>query len=129
MKRPSAAAAAFAAIVLLAAGAAHAQTQQTILFIYAALPGGAADTCKWFDDNILTDRSIHALTRQTDLLYNRIALPFGEPVAVGGTATTLQGEPLVDFHLSNKTVCTAAEAVYGPTPEPSGSPTPMPVPT
>ena len=99
MKRPSAAAAAFAAIVLLAAGAAHAQTQQTILFIYAALPGGAADTCKWFDDNILADRSIPALTRQTDLLYNRIALPFGEPVAVGGSATTLQGEQLVDFHL------------------------------
>lgn len=129
MKRPSAAAAAFAAIVLLAAGAAHAQTQQTILFIYAALPGGATDTCKWFDDNILADRSIPALTRQTDLLYNRIALPFGEPVAVGGSATTLQGEQLVDFHLYNKTVCTAAEAVYGPTPEPSGSPTPMPGPT
>jgi hypothetical protein len=129
MKRPSAGAAAFAAIVLVAAGAARAQTQQTILYTYAALPGGASDTCKWFDDNILTDRSIPALTRQTDLLYNRIALPFGQPVALGGTATTVQGEPLVDFHLYNKTVCTAAEAVYGPTPEPSGSPTPMPGPT
>ncbi len=127
MKRPSAAAAAFAAIVLLAAGVARAQSGQTILFTYAALPG-AVDTCKWFNDN-LVDRSIPALTRQTDLLYNRVALPFGANVAVGGTATTLQNEQLVDFHLGNRQVCTAAEAVYGPTPEPSESATPMPAPT
>jgi hypothetical protein len=127
MKRPSAAAAAFAAIVILAAGAARAQNGQTIQYIFVALPG-AADTCKWFDDT-LVDRSIPALTRQTDLLYNRVALPFGANVAVGGTATTLQNEQLVDFHLGNRQVCTAAEAVYGPTPEPSDSPTPMPAPT
>ena len=72
MKRPSAAAAAFAAIVALAAGAARAQT---ILFTFTGLPG-AVDTCKWFNDD-LTDRSVEALTRQTDLLYNRVALPFG----------------------------------------------------
>jgi hypothetical protein len=124
MKRPSAAAAAFAALVGLAAGAARAQT---ILYTFTGLPG-AVDTCKWFDDN-LTDRSIGALTRQTDLLYNRIALPFGEPVTVRGTATTLQGEGLVDFDLHPRIICTAAEAIYGPTPTPSESPTPIPVPT
>ena len=124
MKRPSAAAAAFAAIVALGAGVAPAQT---ILFTFAALPG-AVDTCKWFDDS-LADRSIGALTRQTDLLYNRVTLPFGADVAVGGTATTVQGGQLVDFKLNSRTVCTAAEAVYGPTPVPSDSPTPMASPT
>src|ERR1700729_969975 len=124
MKRPSAAAAAFAAILVFAAGTAR---PQPILFTFTGLPG-AVDTCKWFDDS-LTDRSIGALTRQTDLLYNRVALPYGEPVTVRGTATTEQGEPLVDFDLRSKAVCPAAEAVYGPTPTPSESPTPMPAPT
>ncbi|HVR45512.1 MAG TPA: hypothetical protein VMT95_02540 [Candidatus Binatia bacterium] len=118
MKRPLAAAAAFAAIASLACAAAPAQT---IMYSFTGLPGGAADTCKWFDDN-LTDRSIGALTRQTDLLYNRVALPVDSPVAIGGTATTEQGEALVDFKLGSRTICTAAEAIYGPTPEPSMSP-------
>jgi hypothetical protein len=118
MKRPILAAAAFAAIAALASVAAPAQT---IMFSFTGLPGGAADTCKWFDDN-LTDRSIGALKRQTDLLYNRVALPVDTPVAVGGTATTEQGEALVDFKLGSRTICTAAEAIYGPTPEPSMSP-------
>ena len=125
MIRPSAAAAAFAALIALGAAAAPAQP---ILFTYTGLRGGAADTCKWFDDNI-TDRSVGALTRQTDLLYNRIALPVDANVTVGGTATTEQGEQLVDFALNSATICTTGEAIYGPTPEPSGSPTPMPVPT
>src|SRR5579871_6999003 len=111
MKRPIAAAAAFAAISALACAAAPAQT---IMYSFTGLPGGAADTCKWFDDN-LTDRSIGALTRQTDLLYNRVALPPDTPVAVGGTATTEQGEALVDFKLGSRTI-------YSPTPEPSESP-------
>lgn len=114
MKRPTAAAAAFAAVVALAGGAASAQT---ILYSFTGLPG-AVDTCKWFNDNI-TDRSIGALTRQTDLLYNRIALPPDTPVTVGGTATTELGEALVDFSLDRKTVCTSAEAIRGPTPIPS----------
>ena len=121
MKRPTAAAAAFAAILAVAGGAASAQT---ILYSFTGLPG-AVDTCKWFDDN-LTDRSIDALTRQTNLLYNRIALPPDTPVAIGGTATTENGEALVDFHLGAKTVCAPAEAIYGPTPIPSMSPTPLP---
>jgi hypothetical protein len=118
MKRLMAAAAAFGAMSALACAGAPAQT---IMYSFTGLPGGAADACKWFDDN-LTDRSIGALTRQTDLLYNRVALPVDTPVAIGGTATTEQGEALVDFKLGSRTICTAAEAIYGPTPEPSTSP-------
>ncbi|HZY97327.1 MAG TPA: hypothetical protein VFE35_09510 [Candidatus Cybelea sp.] len=121
MKRPTAAAAAFAAIVALAGSVASAQT---ILFSFTGLRG-AVDTCKWFDDN-LADRSVGALTRQTDLLYNRIALPPDASVTIGGTVTTANGEPLVDFSLGGKTICAAAEAIYGPTPQPSTSPTPLP---
>lgn len=115
MKRPSAAAAAFALIVTLAAGAASASP---ILFVFTGLRGGAADTCKWFDDNI-DDRSVAALTHQTDLLYNRIALPPDTDVTVRGTAVTNEGEQLVDFDLHSALICTAAEALYGPTPSPS----------
>lgn len=125
MKRPSAAAAAFALILALGAGAASADP---ILYTFTGLRGGAADTCKWFNDN-LTDRSTEALAHQTDLLYNRIALPVDENVTVGGTATTEQGEQVVDFHLHGALICTTAEAIYGATPMPSGSPTPMPAPT
>lgn len=104
MKRPPAALVAFASTV--------------ILYSFAGLRGGAGDTCKWFNDNI-TDRSIGALTHQTDLLYNRVAVPAGENVSVGGTAVSEQGEQLVDFKVYNATICTAGEALYGPTPSPS----------
>jgi hypothetical protein len=115
MIRPSAAAAAFALLITVAAGAASASP---ILFVFTGLRGGAADTCKWFDDN-LEDRSVAALTRQTDLLYNRIALPPDTDVTVRGTAVTDQGEQVVDFNLSGALICTAGEAIYGPTPSPS----------
>ena len=117
MKRPSTAAAAFAVMMSLAAGAAPASP---ILFVFTGLRGGAADTCKWFNDN-LTDRSVGALTRQTDLLYNRIALPVDQDVTVRGSATSDEGEQLVDFQLSSATICTAGEAIYGPTPSPAPS--------
>ena len=97
------------------------------LFFAAMMTCAAGDTCKWFNDN-LTDRSVNALTRQTDMLYNRIALPAGEDVAVGGSAISDQGEQLVDFHLHSALICTAGEAIYGPTPTPSAE-TPMPAPT
>ncbi len=103
--------------MLLAAGGASASP---ILFVFTGLRGGAADTCKWFDDN-LEDRSVGALTRQTDLLYNRIALPPDTDVAVRGTAVTNRGEQLVDFQLNSATICTAGEAIYGPTPSPAPS--------
>ena len=125
MKRPTAAAAAFAVMLALAAGAARAQP---ILYVFTGLPG-AVDQCKWFDDNLNADRSVGALTHQTDLLYNRVALPVDQQVTVTGTATTAEGEALVDFNLGSRRICTAAEALYGPTPSPSGSPTPMAVPT
>jgi hypothetical protein len=121
MKSPSAAAALFLLLTTLAASAASAQT---ILYTFTGLRG-AVDTCKWFDDN-LTDRSIGALTRQTDLLYNLVALPAGAPVTIGGTAVTDQGEQLVDFKLNSATICSTAESIYGPTPTPSLSPTPLP---
>lgn len=94
-----------------------------ILYSFASLPG-SVDTCKWFDDNINADRSIDTLTHQTDLLYNRVALPAGQDVTPRGTATTVQGEQVVDFNLGSKTVCTTSEALYAPTPEPSPSPLP-----
>jgi len=118
MKRPSTAAAAFALMVLLAAGAAPASP---ILFVFTGLRGGAADTCKWFNDN-LDDRSVSALTHQTDLLYNRIALPPDTDVTVRGTAVTNQGEQVVDFNLGSALICTTGEAINGPSPSPSPSP-------
>jgi hypothetical protein len=114
MNRPSVAALVFSAVLGLGCAAASAEP---ILYTFTGLPGGAADTCKWFNDDI-TDRSIPALTHQTDLLYNRVALPAGENVAIGGTATSEQGEPLVDFHLGSRLICTTGEAIYG-TPSPS----------
>ncbi len=115
MKRRSLAAAAFALLAALAGGAAPAET---ILYTFAGLPG-PVDNCKWFNDFLNEDRSIGALTRQTDLLYNRVALPAGEPVAIQGRATSAAGEQLVDFNLGRRNICTGAEAIYGPTPEPS----------
>lgn len=114
MSRPSAAALVFA--LLLAIGCATASAEP-ILYEFTGLPGDA-HTCAWFNDN-LTDRSIPALKEQTDLLYNRVALPPEQNVAIGSTATSQQGEALVDFHLGNRLICTTAEAIYGPTPTPS----------
>jgi hypothetical protein len=108
----------------VAAVAAHAPAE-TILYSFAALPG-PVDTCKWFDDNLNGDRSIAAIARQTDLLYNRVALPADAPIATGGTATTDAGAQVVDFTLGGKRLCAGAEAIYGPTPSPSTSPTPLP---
>lgn len=123
MKRSAVTATVFAAIVALIGVAAPAQT---ILYSFTALPG-SVDTCKWFNDNLNTDRSIDALARQTDLLYNVVSLPADAPVAIGGTATTLRGSSLVDFKLGGKTVCTSSEAIYGPTPSPSSSASPLPM--
>lgn len=114
------AAAVFAAIVAVASAAASAQP---ILYTFTGLPG-AVDTCKWFDDNLNSDRSIDSMTRQTDLLYNRIPLPAGANVAPGGHATSNAGDELIDYTLGSKTFCSTAEAVFGPTPEPSATPAP-----
>jgi len=92
-----------------------------ILYSFTGLRG-TVDTCKWFDDNLNADRSVGSMTHQTDLLYNRIALPPDAPVMVRGTAVTNEGGQLVDFDLYGATICTTAEAVYGPTPSPSPAP-------
>ena len=92
-----------------------------ILYSFAGLRGGASDTCKWFDDN-LTDRSVAALSRQTDLLYNRIALPPDVDVTVRGTAVSNEGQQLVDFQLDHATICSNAQALYGQTPTASPAP-------
>jgi hypothetical protein len=117
MKRRSTIATAFALVVTIATGAASAQQ---ILYTFTGLRGAVND-CKWFND-YLTDRSIDALTRQTDMLYNRLALPAGVPVTVVGTAVTEQGGQLVDFKLNSSEICTTAEAIYGPTPAPAATP-------
>lgn len=122
MKRSALTAIAFAAIAALVGVAAPAQT---ILYSFAGLPG-SVDTCTWFNDNLNSDRSIGAMARQTDLLYNRIALPAGAPVALGATATSARGSTLVDFKLGGRTVCADSEAINGPTPSPAASASPLP---
>ena len=101
---------------------------QPILYAFTGLPG-SAPTCKWFDDNLNADRSVGSLARQTDMLYNRLALPVDRDVAVGGTATTNEGGQVVDYRVGSREICSTAEAIYGPTPEPSSSASPEPQPT
>lgn len=107
-----------AAMAMAGALAGPAQAETTV-YIYPALPGPAAN-CQWFDDNI-NDRSIDAIIRQTDALYNRLALPPGVPVAITGSAATAQGERVVDFHLNRRWLC-ADHAAF--VPEPAQSPAP-----
>lgn len=99
-----------------------------ILFAFTGLPGSAAG-CKWFDDNLNGDRSEGSLVQQTDMLYNRLALPVDRDVAVGGSATTNEGGTVVDYRIGAREICSTAEAIYGPTPEPSTSANPQPLPT
>jgi hypothetical protein len=111
---------------LLAATAAvvTAAPAQPILYTFTGLPGSAA-TCKWFDDDLNADRSVGALTQQTDLLYNRIALPADLNVNPGATAPTNAGDTVVDYRVGSRTICSTVEALYGPTPEPSETPAPQ----
>lgn len=101
--------------------AAGAIVFTVILYSFTGLRGNV-DTCKWFDDNLNADRSVGTMTEQTNLLFNRVALPPDAPVTVRGTAVTNEGGSLVDFDLSGATICATAEAVYGPTPSPSPAP-------
>lgn len=117
--------AAFVAIALLAGAAAQAQP---ILYSFTGLPGTAAD-CQWFDDNLNADRNTATMDRQVNMLYNRVSLPVDANVAIGGSATTAAGGQELDYKLGSRTICSTAEAIYGPTPEPSTSPTPIATPT
>jgi hypothetical protein len=105
------------AIVSFGASAAQADT---IVNRFTALPGNAA-SCQWFDDNI-NDRSIDALVRQTDLLYNRAPLPAGQNVTIADSATTQRGVREVSFTLGRRLLCTSDEAFTESTPAPSPTP-------
>lgn len=117
---------AFALVAFLAAllsagfGAVRADT---IVYTYPGLPGPVAN-CQWFDDNI-NDRSIDAIIRQTDLIYNRLALPAGENVAITQTATSAAGAQLVAFNVNRRLLCADSSAFHAePTPTPSPTPSP-----
>lgn len=105
------------AIVALSAAAAQADT---VVNRFTALPGNAA-SCQWFDDNI-NDRSIDALVRQTDLIYNRAPLPANENVTIEDSATTQRGVREVSFTLGRRVLCTSDEAFTESTPAPSPTP-------
>ena len=91
----------------------------SVVYSFAALRGDVSQ-CQWFDEN-LNDRSDGALVRQIGALYNRVALPPGEPVNVTQTATASTGTELLGFTLGRAQLCAAAGAIR-PTPTPSASP-------
>ena len=112
---------------VLALATAQTAPADPILYEFTGLPGNAA-TCKWFDDNLNADRSVGGLMRETDLLFNRLALPVDRDVRVGGSATTNEGDQVVDYRVGSRQICSTAEAIYG-TPAPSSSESPQPQPT
>ena len=118
-------AAVFLAVAMFAGAAAQAEP---ILYTFTGLPGTAGD-CQWFDDNLNSDRNTGTMDRQVNMLYNRMALPVNANVAVGGSATTAARGEVLDYKLGSRTICSTAEAIYGPTPEPSGTPAPIATPT
>jgi hypothetical protein len=112
-------------IALIAAALIAAATvispAESVVYTFVALRGDVS-TCQWFDEN-LNDRSEGALVRQTDLLYNRVALPPGAPVTVTQTAAATTGTQLLGFQLDRTTLCAGAEAIR-PSPEPTQQPSP-----
>ncbi len=98
------------ALVVVAASATISAPAETIAYSYAALPGPVSN-CQWFDDN-LNDRSIDAIIRQTDLLYNRAALPPGVAVTVSQTATTARGDQVAQFTVNGRLLCAGAAALH-----------------
>jgi hypothetical protein len=98
------------ACLILAGAAGTAAKADTVYYRYPALPG-AATACQWFDDNI-NDRSIGAIIRQTDMIYNRLALRPDMTVAVNGTATTQQGKQEVSFLVDRRLMCANDEALH-----------------
>jgi hypothetical protein len=111
---------ALASATLLAAATAPSAAEN-VVYEFAALRGNVS-LCQWFDEN-LNDRSEGALVRQTDALYNLLALPPGATVTVTQTATTTAGTQLLGFQLDRATLCAGAEAIR-PSPLPSQPPPP-----
>ncbi len=115
------AAAAFAAG--LATVAVAPASADPVLNLDPALPG-PVDNCQWFVDN-LNDRSIGALIRQTDLIYNRTALLPDEQATITQTATNAQGTQFVGFTRDRRQLCADADAFH-PQPVPTQAPSPSP---
>ena len=109
--------AAGAAIVAFATLPARSDT---IYYQAAALPG-PAENCQWFDDNI-NDRSTDAIVRQTDLIYNRLALVPNTTVTVTGSATTQKGAQEIAFDVNGRLLCADASVTLPDLTEPSPSP-------
>ena len=107
----------------LAAVATTRSPAENVAYTFAALRGDVS-TCRWFDEN-LNDRSEGALIQQTDVLYNRVALPAGAAVTVTQTATTTAGTQLLGFRLDNAMLCAGVEAIR-PSPQPSEQPSATP---
>jgi hypothetical protein len=113
----------FAAIFLSAAVlgiAALPARSETIYYQFPALPGPVAN-CQWFDDNI-NDRTTDSLVRQTDLIYNRLALVPNSTVTVTGSATTQKGAQVVQFDVAGRLLCAEATVIHPDLTEPSPSP-------
>lgn len=108
-------------VATAAAGAVAPATAETVVYTFPALPGPVAN-CQWFDDN-LNDRSVGALIRQTDLLYNRLALPADATVTITANGTTALGAQLAGFDLNRRHLCSDASAFH---PESEASPSPAP---
>jgi hypothetical protein len=98
------------AFSVAAASAIVSAPAETIAYSYAALPGPLAN-CQWFDDN-LNDHSIDAMIRQTDLIYNRKALPPGAAVSVSQTGVTARGDQLAAFDLNGRLLCAGASVLH-----------------
>jgi hypothetical protein len=106
-----------AAILALVASPARSET---IYYQFPALPGPVAN-CQWFDDNI-NDRTTDSLVRQTDLIYNRLALVPNSTVTVTGSATTQKGTQVVQFDVAGRLLCAEATVIHPDLTEPSPSP-------
>lgn len=111
---------AIAAGAMMAALGALPAHAETIYFQFPALPGPVAN-CQWFDDNI-NDRSDDSIVRQTDLIYNRLALTANTNVTVTGTATTKAGGQVVQFDVGSRQMCAESQVMHPEQAEPSPSP-------
>ncbi|HTX60015.1 MAG TPA: hypothetical protein VMH02_10110 [Verrucomicrobiae bacterium] len=125
MKRRNAAACVLAAFALCAAiGSAVPAHADTILYEFAALRGPAS-LCQWFDNEI-NDRSLGAMIRQTDLIYNRTTLEPGTTVTNVQTLPVNNGTQVAGFDAGRTLLCSGDDALNPSAPEAASPPTPSP---
>jgi hypothetical protein len=96
----------------------------TVLYQFVALRGGVA-TCQWFDDNI-NDRSLDAIIRQSDELYNRTALTPGAAVSNVQTASVSDGTLVAGFELAGTQLCSCDDAINPQASQPIVPPSSVP---